>query len=257
MPAPGRVCPECNTEFKPRTNAVTCSPDCARKRKLRGDNEQRRRRYAANPSYRAKACAASAEYRQDMAFDADYVEKERQRNARRQREKRSDPIVRARDVARTAEYLREKRLADPIFRERDNARRSKAYHARRDESAFELLELLNRGELAAMGHPCFVYLFYDVAGALLYAGVTNDPKRRLYQHARDKDWFGEICVAKLAPFQSETEAMSAEAILIRALRPLHNVQHNGGCTVADGATADKILLRFASVDMTTLNEMVA
>lgn len=246
-----RICLQCRKEFSARTNGVTCSKACARRRHTNQSNEARRERYAIDDEFRKKLCGRSTRYRDNKALtDVEYPEKERTRNAGRMREKRrSDPAFRAIDTARTADYLRKRRL-DVEFQERDNARRAAHYRNHRDESAAELLGMLRRGELVPVGYPCFTYMFYDDHHALLYVGITNDPKRRLYQHARNKPWFEEINRVNLAAFRSETEAMAAEACLIKSMQPLHNIRHNGICSKdTDGVALNELLLRFASVDL--------
>lgn len=238
-----------------RTNGVTCSPPCARARRNAQCGVRARLRYANDPDYRAAACADSAAYRKDKSNDAVYLEKERKRSARRMREKRRDPAVMALSILQASAYQREKRRTDPEYRNRDNARRTAEYRKARDDSARQLLDLLNAGRLPPLGNPCFVYQFYDASEILLYVGITNDPKRRLYQHARDKDWFGGIAVVKLTSCKDETEAMASESFLIKALRPLHNIRQNGGHFLeVRAAELAALLARFVSVDLEQIRE---
>ncbi len=68
-----------------------------------------------------------------------------------------------------------------------------------------------------------LYRFYDAAGVLLYAGITDDLARRLRQHAREKAWFGLVQHQAATWYGSESRARKAETAAIRGELPRYNI----------------------------------
>lgn len=62
----------------------------------------------------------------------------------------------------------------------------------------------------------------------LYIGISNEPLRRVVEHAKDKWWFRHVTgwTVDERVFYSEADARSAEKAAIHAERPLCNDQHN-------------------------------
>jgi predicted GIY-YIG superfamily endonuclease len=76
--------------------------------------------------------------------------------------------------------------------------------------------------------PHFLYRLYDRTDALLYIGITNDPKARFKHHRRHKDWWPDVDQSKtrIDYFASRSAALDAEAKAIKTENPLYNDQHN-------------------------------
>jgi predicted GIY-YIG superfamily endonuclease len=69
--------------------------------------------------------------------------------------------------------------------------------------------------------PTCVYRVYDVAGRLLYVGMTKNPRGRFAQH-NARPWWPDADVIYLAWFPNRTEALNAERHAIRDESPIHN-----------------------------------
>ncbi|QOP65176.1 endonuclease [Arthrobacter phage Phives] len=70
--------------------------------------------------------------------------------------------------------------------------------------------------------PGYVYEIYSWDGDLLYVGKTMNPLQRLGMHSVTQPWAAEIGSVKYTPYESEADALDAEAWAIAALRPLCN-----------------------------------
>lgn len=70
----------------------------------------------------------------------------------------------------------------------------------------------------------YVYEIYSWDGDLLYVGKTMNPLQRLGMHAATQPWAAEIGSVKYTPYESEDDALDAEAWAIAALRPIFNNQ---------------------------------
>ncbi|MEX2421061.1 MAG: hypothetical protein WD670_04515 [Actinomycetota bacterium] len=74
---------------------------------------------------------------------------------------------------------------------------------------------------------CSVYRFYDGQGRLLYVGVTGRGLTRAREHSRSKEWWELVKSSTVEHLATTGEALERERELIRSLRPIYNVQHNG------------------------------
>jgi DNA-binding transcriptional regulator YiaG len=77
------------------------------------------------------------------------------------------------------------------------------------------------------GERTAVYRCYDVAGILLYVGVSNDIGFRWRQHALDKPWWPQVQRQTVDWYGSRPEALAAEMAAIIADKPVHNIRYNG------------------------------
>lgn len=68
-----------------------------------------------------------------------------------------------------------------------------------------------------------VYHLYNDARALLYVGITNDPKKRFAQHAKDKRWWWEVCTWEIYWCDTRDEAERYESRVIREQYPAYNI----------------------------------
>jgi hypothetical protein len=84
------------------------------------------------------------------------------------------------------------------------------------------------GLLKPVPVPCAVYRIYAHDGRLLYVGKSVEPVNRLKAHARSKDWWGEVNVARhlIVWFDDEATALTEEERAIKAEGPVYNDQHN-------------------------------
>ena len=73
--------------------------------------------------------------------------------------------------------------------------------------------------------PHVVYRFYDLDGALLYVGVTDNPRVRWGHHRRTKAWWPEVEVATVQSVANRGEALAVERLAIIDERPRYNVTH--------------------------------
>lgn len=89
--------------------------------------------------------------------------------------------------------------------------------------------VVTRHQRYAMYH---LWSWEDESGArrLLYVGITDGPKRRLAQHAKDKPWWPEVdpSATGIVWLQDEASARREEALAIEGEMPLYNEVHNGG-----------------------------
>lgn len=70
--------------------------------------------------------------------------------------------------------------------------------------------------------PCAVYRHFDADGQLLYVGISQDPRSRLYQHKSRSRWFDQIANVAVKWMPNREDAAEAEAKAIREERPLFN-----------------------------------
>lgn len=71
--------------------------------------------------------------------------------------------------------------------------------------------------------PTTLYRFYDEDGALLYVGVTLQPKERIQGHRSTSAWWDVAASARMERFPTRREALDAEQRAIATEAPLHNV----------------------------------
>lgn len=60
-----------------------------------------------------------------------------------------------------------------------------------------------------------VYQLFNDAGALLYVGITSNPKVRFIQHAADKPWWWQVASWHVDWYPNRERAAEAEAAMIR------------------------------------------
>lgn len=83
-------------------------------------------------------------------------------------------------------------------------------------------------------HDIWVYRTWDGADASLYIGMTTRGlSTRLFEHAVEKEWgalwwWPDVDRVDAARCATKEQALAEEERQIRAIRPLHNVQHNTG-----------------------------
>lgn len=70
-----------------------------------------------------------------------------------------------------------------------------------------------------------LYRFYNDSGQLLYVGITNDPPRRMGQHAKDKEWWAQVRGMTVDWYPDRPSVLAAEKRAINVENPLHNIQH--------------------------------
>lgn len=68
----------------------------------------------------------------------------------------------------------------------------------------------------------YVYRIYGDSNALLYVGVTTDPRRRIAQHGRSSKWFVGCHTKSVDGPYSRKSADFIEGMAIRFERPKHN-----------------------------------
>jgi hypothetical protein len=74
-----------------------------------------------------------------------------------------------------------------------------------------------------------VYRLYGVsdllgtADALLYVGITTDPRDRWYRHSKKKPWWPEVARKAVTWYPTRAEALIAEAEAIRDESPFYNL----------------------------------
>ena len=75
---------------------------------------------------------------------------------------------------------------------------------------------------AAIEIETFLYRLFNKDEELLYIGISYDVRKRLDQHATDKEWFHEVHTAVVETYPSRPKALSAEREAIWDEDPLHN-----------------------------------
>lgn len=71
-----------------------------------------------------------------------------------------------------------------------------------------------------------LYRLYDTADVLLYVGITVDTGTRWWNHAREKNWWGQVARKDVTWFSDRESAEAAEATAIAAESPRYNVTHS-------------------------------
>jgi predicted GIY-YIG superfamily endonuclease len=69
-----------------------------------------------------------------------------------------------------------------------------------------------------------LYRLFDSEGRLLYVGIAFDPRSRLSDHARQKEWWPTVADRTIEWHATRTEAAAAEVTAIRSEKPLYNVR---------------------------------
>lgn len=68
-----------------------------------------------------------------------------------------------------------------------------------------------------------VYRLFNLDGALLYIGITDNPKRRFAQHAQDKGWWYLVVRWVVEWYPNRDAALAEEARAIREEVPAYNI----------------------------------
>lgn len=72
-----------------------------------------------------------------------------------------------------------------------------------------------------------IYRLYDAEGALLYIGITKNPKARFYGHAVYKPWWRQVARKDVTWLNASwRSALKIEAAAIRQEKPAFNGKHN-------------------------------
>lgn len=82
--------------------------------------------------------------------------------------------------------------------------------------------------LQSVGIPLFqyVYFMYSQNGYLLYVGITNNLRNRLYDHWKTKPWIGEVHRIEVETYKTREEAKSRETEVILGQGPVYNIAEN-------------------------------
>jgi predicted GIY-YIG superfamily endonuclease len=70
-----------------------------------------------------------------------------------------------------------------------------------------------------------VYKMYDETGKLLYVGMSEDVRRRLREHRKEKPWIENVVAVEVTPYLDKNTALEAEAKAIQEDGPLFNTAH--------------------------------
>jgi len=70
--------------------------------------------------------------------------------------------------------------------------------------------------------PCGVYRLFSAAVTLLYVGSGHEPRVRLNDHRRTKEWWPEVARTTVAWYANPEHAKIAEAEAVRDEVPVHN-----------------------------------
>lgn len=76
--------------------------------------------------------------------------------------------------------------------------------------------------------PHVLYRFFAADGALLYVGITIDPRIRWRSHSKTKPNWRLVSTVTLEHFDSRREAETAEILAIQREQPAWNIQHRLG-----------------------------
>lgn len=75
--------------------------------------------------------------------------------------------------------------------------------------------------------PTALYRLYDASNALLYIGISTNPKSRFTQHSFSKPWWSSVTRTRVSWLEvTRQEALAIEAAAIRDEGPVHNGKHN-------------------------------
>jgi hypothetical protein len=70
-----------------------------------------------------------------------------------------------------------------------------------------------------------LYRLYNVAGRLLYVGISDEPLRRWRMHSREKWWWPEVQRFEIT-WHGRLDAEKAEKLAIKSEGPLYNRTHS-------------------------------
>lgn len=71
-----------------------------------------------------------------------------------------------------------------------------------------------------------LYRIFDEDDALLYVGITNNPKGRILGHQSDKPWWPSVSTITLAHFPDREALEAAERVAVATEKPRFNVVLN-------------------------------
>lgn len=71
----------------------------------------------------------------------------------------------------------------------------------------------------------FVYMALNDRHEVVYVGMTNTPDLRARHHKRDKEWFGNVSIFKVAGFKTKNDAHIYEIYYISKYNPIYNKYH--------------------------------
>jgi hypothetical protein len=74
-----------------------------------------------------------------------------------------------------------------------------------------------------MNNCYYVYWLSDDCG-VIYVGYTENPRRRLAEHRRSKDWFKDVKAVDISRYPTKEHALKEEALSILFGERLHNIQ---------------------------------
>lgn len=82
-----------------------------------------------------------------------------------------------------------------------------------------------------MNTKVYVYRYYAInritqLPELLYAGLTDNPKRRDKQHSLTSQWYKQHHYKTIKEFPTKQAALKYEGTMIRMEAPKHNIYHN-------------------------------
>ena len=75
---------------------------------------------------------------------------------------------------------------------------------------------------------CRLYRCYDANDALLYVGLTSNPKQRFNSHEKGKSWWEDIVRIEVEHFDTRAACAAAERRAIKQESPLYNLILAGG-----------------------------
>jgi hypothetical protein len=82
-----------------------------------------------------------------------------------------------------------------------------------------------------------VYRLYNVAGALLYVGIADDPDVRFGQHAAEKLWWRDVAVDRVVWYRDRQAAAAEE---LRAIYEEHPAFNISGTAPTEPQTSDNV-----------------
>lgn len=97
-------------------------------------------------------------------------------------------------------------------------------HAARQAQYRKRTYIPSGGFEAVSKRPHTLYRAYDSSGRLLYVGISVDPKRRLAQHRREKDWWPEVDRVAEEVWPDRASAQEAETLAVQSEGPVHNIR---------------------------------
>lgn len=75
--------------------------------------------------------------------------------------------------------------------------------------------------------PVALYRLFGAANDLLYVGITDSPRIRFAEHAKDKPWWPDVVRKTVTWCDDRKAACAAELAAIRDEGPAHNIAGKG------------------------------